>query len=448
MDRTPQLTRSQLFLDDLWIDEQHKLTRRWHPANIYPDPLTLDDRPWDGSAETVMRIGDRWRMYYGGSSFRVAESDDGIHWTRPSLGLVESDGGKRNNLLPAAPCKGQRSVCHDPDDDEAPFKMIYLGRGGIRGATSRDGYRWTELDRPLISKPPASDVQYLWFNKTDGRYVIMHKTIAGRSRRAQCITESEDFRSFPESRLILKADLVDPPDVEYYGITGFEYADLYLGMAQRWFNEPDRTEVMLMWSHDRRTWHRPYPREPFIGPAYVWNRGASRTVSSPPWQVGNQLWLHFNGSGRHHEGIHSYVKAGPRTNSYVGLAMITVDRFASLTAGFMEGQLVTRPMTWPGGDLLLNASTTRHRHSYPKDGGGAMKLEVWDESAQPLEGFAGQSAAPFDGNVPARGLIDPAVLRWPGDRSLDELTGRRIRLNFLMRDAHLFSFRSSGTRMT
>ena len=44
--------------------------------------------------------------------------------------------------------------------------------------------------------------------------------------------------------------------------------------------------------------------------------------------------------------------------------------------GFMEGRLVTRPMTWPGGDLLLNASTTRELDAYPLDGGGEMRIEA------------------------------------------------------------------------
>ena len=76
-----------------------------------------------------------------------------------------------------------------------------------------------------------------------------------------------------------------------------------------------------------------------------------------------------------------------------------------------------------------------------------MQVEVWDESGQPIEGFAGESAAPFDRNVPTRGTVEPAAVRWPGDRSLSELAGRRIRLMFLMRDSHLFSFHSSGTQV-
>ena len=225
---------------------------------------------------------------------------------------------------------------------------------------------------------------------------------------------------------------------------GFAYADLYLGRLERYFNAPDHTEIMLTWSHDRKTWHRPVSREPLIDPTYDWNRGGNRTASSPPYQVGNQWWFHFNGGRRHRHGGHFYVKAGPPGRSVVGLATITVDRFASITAGFMEGQLVTKPMTWPGGDLLLNASTTRHLDSHPLDGGGAMKIEVWDESGQPIEGFSGESAASFDRNVPTRGSVEPAAVYWPGDRSLDELAGKQFRLMFLMRDAHLYSFRSSG----
>ena len=454
MDRPSDLAKSQLFLDDLWIDEQHKLTRLWHPADIYPEPVLVAEKPWEGtsvSVATVMKTGDHWKMYYtarhvmrGWPIFCMAESEDGMQWERPDLGLVEFNGSKQNNILPVEKCKGLRPICHDPEDEQAPFKMIHLGPGGIRGAISRDGCHWTELDKPLIPRPPSNDVQSLWFNKVDGRYIITFKSEVDASRRTVCIVESEDFRTFSDSRLIVKADLIDPPDIEYHGMVGFAYADLHLGLAERWINSPNMMELLLTWSHDRKTWHRPFPREPFIGPTYDWNKGSSRGASSAPYQVGNQLWFHFNGGRRPRGGIHSCVKAGPPHIIVVGLATITVDRFASITAGFMEGQLVTKPMTWPGGDLLLNASTTRHFDSYPLDGGGAMKIEVWDESGQPVEGFSGESAVPFDRNVPTRGTVEPAAVRWSGDRSLDELAGKQIRLMFLMRDSHLFSFRSSG----
>ncbi len=98
MNRPPDLTKSQLFLDDLWIDEQHKLTRLWHPADIYPEPVLRAEQPWEGTTigvETVMKSGDHWKMYYTASHamhgrpvFCVAESDDGMLWERTSLELV------------------------------------------------------------------------------------------------------------------------------------------------------------------------------------------------------------------------------------------------------------------------------------------------------------------------------------------------------------------------
>ena len=248
MNRPSDLTKSQLFLDDLWIDDQHKLTRLWHAADIYPEPVLRAEKPWEGMSvgvSAVMKSGDHWKMYYGASSPKrplrvngkdvrnalcVAESGDGLQWERPSLGLVEFQGSKQNNILPYDKDTGAAinfsSVCYDPEDEEAPFKRTYLDKIGIRGSISRDGYHWTDLDKPLIPSSRTDDAQSLWFNKVDGRYIIIHKVNAGRSRRTQWIAESKDFRTFPDSRLIMKADLIDPPDVEYYRMTGFPYADL------------------------------------------------------------------------------------------------------------------------------------------------------------------------------------------------------------------------------
>ena len=389
---------------------------------------------------TVMRLGDTWRMYYTTAQngvFCVVESEDGFNWQRPTIGQVEFNGSKENNIVHAP--VNCATVCYDPDDEDAPFKMITVA-AGIRGGVSKDGLSWTMLDEPFITRPHSSDVQAIWFGKVDGKYVITHKTSHGRARRSVAISESDDFRHWSESRLILTSDLHDPPDVEYHGMVGFPYADMYLGLAERWVNTPNHIELLLAWSHDRKTWHRPLPREPFIGPTYYWNQGWNTSNSAGPLQVGNQLWFYFNGQS----GSHFHVKQGPKKVGVIGLATLTVDRFASITAGFMEGQLVTKPMTWPGGDLLLNASTTRNLDGYPLDGGGSMSVEVLDEEGHPIEGYSEDLKAAYDGNGPVRGTVDMPVIRRPDDRSLNDLAGRRVRLVFTMRDSHLYSFRSSG----
>jgi hypothetical protein len=66
-------------------------------------------------------------------------------------------------------------------------------------------------------------------------------------------------------------------------------------------------------------------------------------------------------------------------------------------------------------------------------GGGEMRVEVLDGESRPVDGFAGPAAAPFGSN---RAL----PVRW-AERSLDALRGKTIRLRFVYRDAHLYSFR-------
>ena len=442
------LTKSQLFLDDTWVEDQKMLTRVWHKADIFPEPILKPETPWEGinllMYGTVFRFGDKYRMYYSTgkrgepSAMCVAESDDGLKWHRPTVGLFEYQGSKNNNIV-MSPVNCP-SVCYDPEDEAAPFKMITVALGGIHGATSKDGFRWSELHGPIIPKPPSSDVQYIWFSKVDGKYIVTHKTPGGLARRSVAIAESKDFRIFSESRLIITSDLIDPPDTEYHGMVGFPYADIYMGLAERWVNVPNHIELMLAWSHDRKKWHLPPSREAIIGPTYPWNQGWNTASSAGPIKVGNQLNIYFNGQS----GSHYHVKGGPNKYQVIGLASITEDRFASITAGFMEGQLVTKTMTWPGGDLLINASTTRNIDGYPLDGGGAMSITLLDGDGNSVDGFSGEDRAIFDGNIPTRLAVDPATIRWPGDRSLNDLAGRSIKLVFHMRDSHLYSFRSSG----
>ena len=245
------LTKSQLFLDDTWIDDQQMLTRLWHPAQLYPEPVLRPEAPWEGTSvtshSTVLRVGDRWRMYYRtfapdhGGFLCVAESTDGLRWERPALGIHEYKGSTANNIVMTdMKCA---SVMYDPEDEAAPFKgLVFLPHGGITGATSRDGYHWTVMEGRFLPRRLVGDVHYLWSQKVDGKYIITHKTfMPGMERAERCvaISESEDFRTFGETRLILRSDLIDPADIQYHGMVGFPYADLYLGLAEHWFNVPN-----------------------------------------------------------------------------------------------------------------------------------------------------------------------------------------------------------------
>ena len=71
------------------------------------------DKPWEGPFSgycTVIKDGDLYRLYYRGlpkanpdgsddESTCYAESTDGIHWSKPELGLFEVGGTRKNNVV-------------------------------------------------------------------------------------------------------------------------------------------------------------------------------------------------------------------------------------------------------------------------------------------------------------------------------------------------------------
>jgi hypothetical protein len=207
-------------------------------------------------------------------------------------------------------------------------------------------------------------------------------------------------------------------------------------LLEYWHQRPDRIEIVLAWSDDLRRWRLPPGRRPFIGSKFPWNESWNSPNSAPPVAVGDQLWFYVGArSAAHHV-------SSPHSYGVVGLASIRQDRFCSLSADALPARVVTRPMVWPGGDLLLNASTSRYHDSHPIMGGGDMRVEVLDTERRPVGGFAGDAAAVFEGNRPTHhGASNPPV-RW-GEKGLDALRGRTIRLRFAYRDAHLYSFRAS-----
>ena len=74
-----------------------------HPADV----ALFFNKPWEGEGSnyvTVFQDGPLYRMYYRGSDDThsvvcYAVSADGIHWTRPDLGLFAFNGSKHNNIV-------------------------------------------------------------------------------------------------------------------------------------------------------------------------------------------------------------------------------------------------------------------------------------------------------------------------------------------------------------
>jgi hypothetical protein len=186
--------------DDYGIPWQHNLKVTLVPATKHPDNPVLrrgpEGAPDHGHAAlygTVIKDGDKFRMWYLGMfetalakgnapgmwrPMCYAESADGVHWTKPELGLVDFNGGRKNNicLIEGEPFALTRvndflSVLHEPEDPDPArrFKAMFIAHvpydqvaGGMSkvgtkerlvcsaiAATSADGLSWKVVgDRP------------------------------------------------------------------------------------------------------------------------------------------------------------------------------------------------------------------------------------------------------------------------------------------------------------
>jgi hypothetical protein len=110
-------SRLELFVDDYLIDEMSGDAKMilHHPT---PQEVAIvHDEPWEGNSSnyhSVFKDGDRYRLYYMANHYTIidgeltmahplyycyAESNDGIHWRKPELGLIEFNGSKENNIM-------------------------------------------------------------------------------------------------------------------------------------------------------------------------------------------------------------------------------------------------------------------------------------------------------------------------------------------------------------
>ena len=102
----------ELFVDQYLIGSLDGTTQKlWPPRD--EGPVFFFDQPWEGEHcgyVTIIHAGDKYQLYYrggptpgkgDGSDDRTcyAESDDGIHWTRPNLGFFSWEGNDETNIL-------------------------------------------------------------------------------------------------------------------------------------------------------------------------------------------------------------------------------------------------------------------------------------------------------------------------------------------------------------
>ena len=103
-----------------------------------------------------------------------------------------------------------------------------------------------------------------------------------------------------------------------------------------------------------------------------------------------------------------------------------LDGIASASAGYEAGELITKPILFSGGKLVLNYATSAS---------GSVRVELQDASGKPLEGFELANSRELYGDEIAE------TYSWKSAKTSSTLAGKPVQLRFVLKDADLYSYR-------
>lgn len=460
-------SRRELFVDEFLIDKRKGLELRLQ-APTPRDVVMIHDAPWEGTGcgfHTIFRDGDIVRMYYiagdltnqDASKFQshpwfacYAESKDGIHWTKPDLGLFEYKGSKKNNIILIAVGLDNFTPFKDPRPDCPPdqrYKAVSQGPGGLLAYRSSDAIRWTRLgEKPIITKGSFDSHNVAFWDSQRKQYWCYFRDFHNGMRDIRLAT-SPDFKAWtlPEP---VKFD--DAPDEQLYTSLVQPYyraPHLFLGFPTRYIERsgtaslqalpfPEHrakrsklsprygtaiTDCLFMTSRDGRTFHR--WDEPFLKPGierkHNWiygdgyaNLGLLDTKAADP-DAPAELSMYF---------IEDNWHRATRLRRYT----LRQDGFVALHARRMPGEMITKPLVFRGTKLELNFATSAAGH---------VRVELQQENGRPLPGFTLADCDELFGDSLQRHVT------WKGKADVSSLAGQPIRMCIVMSDADLYSLR-------
>lgn len=404
------------------------------------------DEPWEGNiccGHTVFRDGDIYRMYYRGRHHDwdtnevthyfscYAESKDGVHWTKPELGLVEFQGSKKNNIILSgrdkfnlAPFKDDNPACAP----EARYKAI-TGHGGLVAYKSADGIHWSPLvDHKVITKGAFDSLNLAFWDSLRGCYVDYHRGFRNGIRDILTCT-SQDFIHW-----------TDPVWIEYPGAPAEHlYTNaikpycraphIRIGLPKRFV--PGRraidhpiagvSDAVFMTSRDGRNFHR--WTEAFIRPGPQDIRWVNRN-NYPAWGIVTTKSDVPNAPDE----LSFYTTEGYYVGESTQLRRHTLrmDGFVSVNASLGGGEMVTKPVIFKGDELAINFSTSA---------AGLVRIELQHNDGTPIPDHTLEDCDEIFGDQIER------VVSWKGNSTVSQLAGHPVRLRLVLSDADVYSIR-------
>ena len=459
-------SRRELFVDDFLIDKLENVRLELH----HPQPQEIVfacDQPWEGNTCIYFRIipdGGKFRMWYQGAHWQLdpadpkkthpyhicyAESEDGIHWTKPNLGLIEVDGSKDNNIVVTGvydnftPLRDDNPRC----PPEAKYKALGQARDGLIAWQSPDGIHWQRLgDKPVITKGAFDSQNVAFWDPVIKKYRAYIRDFHDGLRDIR-LAFSDDFFTWTTPEMLKVAPPLEKEQFYVNCIARYDRAPhLFLGFPVRYVERPwspsmralpdlahrqlranagERigtaiTDGVFMSSRDGQHFHRWTEAFLRIGPerpgSWVYGdcypaHGLIETESKLPGApkefslfIAEHYW---------------------RSEEAIRRCTIRIDGFVGVKAALDGGELLTKPFIFSGKRLSVNFATSA---------AGSLHVELTDAAGKPLPGFSLADSDEHFGDSLDR------TFTWREKSDTSSLAGKPVRLRFRLRDAEVYAF--------
>jgi hypothetical protein len=474
----------ELFVDSLLIDRLDNARLKLHEP-VSGGVVLRIDKPWEGPANfgmSVIDVGDRLLMYYRGWPANdakdengvgcVAESrDGGATWTKPVLNRVTrpdwpdnnifaTDDGEPRFAFPCAPWVDTRPgvpanerikmIQSEPVSGEKHTAMADpAGPKRLVFWASADGFTFRKLDpQPEM----VSDLRNcfdggntMFWSEAEQQYVLYYRWYDdewGRGRRSMARSTSKNLMTWTPSEPMTYGDT--PREQFYVNNTQpyFRAPHLFLAPAARFMEGRQAiTEAQATALGMKAIGPHVYYKDCSDGVlltsragATVYDRAFMETFIRPGLGYGN--WV-----SRTNYPLTGILPAGPnriqmfvsrhymQDSWHIERLLLRTDGFASVSAPWAGGELVTKPFTFTGKDLEIN-----YRTSAP----GFVRVEIQDAAGAPIPGYTLGDCPEIIGDEIER------VVAWKQGTDVGRLAGRPVCLRFVMKDADLFALRFRG----
>ncbi len=430
-----------------------------------------------GSFIQIIKVEDKYRMYYcahnrkggtlSGGVFYIAESNDGIKFTKPSLGMFECDGSKNNNIYFTDDRFVDNFTVHYDENPDCPkeekYKALSLFVSNNFYTTelglyvSPDGINFT-FKKILPIKGVFDSMNIIFWDKKDEIYKLYIRDFHAQNGEDVTYEPTEAMeKAIRDVRLVTSKDLETfskPEKIKFQeGAEDFELyvsqimkypgTELYFGLPTRYKNrakdiknydylpkwqyrqkfldEGNRqgtalTDCVAMTSRDGFHFER-YDSEAFIKP------GLEATEN---WGYGDGYISHgfalteIEGNPDKKE-MSFYMEKGRNINDRkIVRATTRLDGIFSWRGDFEGATLLTKPLFIDGDSMNINFSSSSM---------GSINIKICDADGNEIEGYDSKT-------IFGDSLSRPVDFEKP----LFALKGKEVRIKFFLRDCDLYSF--------